>query len=269
MTHEGSQDIVAELRRTAKYRDLCEDTLIRIASWAEARYPAPKEAIKAAKRKLHQIHGAYLDRGRLDRIRRLVESLPQETSEGALRDACLPILRCHASTRERIAILEDAFPKLLDRVRPLEVILDLACGLMPFALPWMALSPTARYVPVDIDRSLIELINLFFQHVGHPQTATCRDILVSPPNIQADAVFLLKTLPCLEQQDKGSALRLLRRLRTRYALISFPTQSLCGHRKGMPHHYDAFMDGLVAELGVPAERFPYPPEIFYVLQFRR
>jgi len=267
MTHEGSQDIVAELRRTAKYRDLCEDTLIRIASWAEARYPAPKEAIKAAKRKLHQVHGAYLDRAHLDQIRRLVESLPQETSKRALRDACLPILRCHASTRERIGILEDAFPKLLDRIRPVEVILDLACGLMPFALPWMALSPNVRYVPVDINQGLTGLVNLFFQRIGHPQTAACRDILVSPPDIQTDAVFLLKTLPCLEQQEKGSALRLLRKLRTRCALISFPTRSLCGRGKGMPHHYGAFMAGLIRELGVLAERFAYPTEIFYFLHF--
>ena len=61
-------DVVEHLRQSKKYRDLCDETLVRVADWALLRYPTLKAATKAAKRKLHQVYGAYvgtIDAGRL------------------------------------------------------------------------------------------------------------------------------------------------------------------------------------------------------------
>lgn len=256
------------LRRTPKYKHLSEDTLHRVADWAIARHKAPRDAIKAAKRKLHQVYGAYFDRVNFTLIEGLIHSLSPTATEDALRETCRKVLACHASTAERIAIMEDFFPALFREVGRPGSILDLACGLNPFALPWMGLGLETEYWALDVDGRLIAAINDFLAHIGRPPGASCRDLLVSPLDEDADVAFLLKTIPCLEQQERGAGLRLLRGLRARYAVVSFPGRSLGGRDKGMGQHYDRIMMGMAEELGAPVHKMAYPGETFYICQLK-
>jgi 16S rRNA (guanine(1405)-N(7))-methyltransferase len=219
--------------------------------------------LKAAKRKLHQVYAAYCPPGAIARLRRLVAALPSPESPD-FQDACREILRGHSSTAERLRHLDDIYPRLWEIIGEPSSVLDLACGFHPFALNWMGLGSGVRYVPCDLDEQLIEQVNIFLAHVGRPATAQCRDVLTNCFE-QADVVLLLKSLPCLEQQEPGAGVRLLRTLLARTAVVSFPTASLGGHRIGMRRHYSQFVDSLAAELGTTPRLLELPGEIFAVI----
>jgi len=253
------------LRRSRKYSSLCDDTLTRVADWAADRHTAPKVALKAAKRKLHQVYGAYLDQLDLTRVERLIEALPSAPTEETIRATCREILACHVSTAERLASMEEVYPQLLSAIPEPEVVIDLACGLHPFALPWMPLPPQARYYAYDIDHRLTTAVNAFANQVGWPMAAECRDILVSPPDVEAALAFLLKTVPCLEQQEAGATVHVLRTLPARHVIVSFPARSLGGREKGMRAHYEEAVGRIAEELGAERARYDYPNETFYLL----
>ena len=267
MGEDIHREIVNQLKQSKKYMNLCEDTLYRMADWAALRHKTPKEAIKAAKRKLHQVYGAYFDQVHFARIQELASTFSDSTSEEALRATCREILQCHTSSAERVSILEDCYSALFREIGRPNTVLDLACGLDPFALPWMSLAPETPYYAFDIDYRLISAINDFFVRTGRLPTATCKDILVSLPDLKADVAFLLKSIPCLEQQEKGVSARLLRSLGARYVVASFPAQTLGGKDKGMYGHYDRFIVRIADELGISMHKMIYPNETFYILYF--
>jgi 16S rRNA (guanine(1405)-N(7))-methyltransferase len=128
----------------------------------------------------------------------------------------------------------------------------------------MGLGADVPYLPCDLDERLIEQVNIFLKHLGRPETAQCRDVLTNCFE-PAEVVLLLKSLPCLEQQEPGAGIRLLRALPARTVVISFPTVSLGGHRKGMRRHYGHIVDSLAAELGATPRLLELPGEIFAVV----
>jgi 16S rRNA (guanine(1405)-N(7))-methyltransferase len=255
-----TNEIVAQLRQSKKYRDLCDATLLRLADWALARYPNVKTATKAAKRKLHQVYGAYVGTSHVERIDRLLDGLDINDP----KPVCATILREHVSSSERLDFLADVFPALWKITGRPTSVMDLACGLNPFAWPWMDLEGV-RYDACDINGQLIGCMQRFFKQMHIRGTVSCNDVLVSVPAEKPDVVLLLKTVPCLEQQKKGVGVRILQALFAPYVVISFPTQSLGGNNKGMAEHYD----GLVREMAHAGNRqihtVSFPNETFYVL----
>ncbi len=263
MEQSVPHQMVSDLRRTRKYRELCEDTLYRAASWALMRHKTPKEALKAAKRKLHQVYGAYLNGIDFGKLEDWIDNLSSSSSQSSLRETCLRILDCQTSTAERVPILDSCFSDLFRETGEPTSILDLACGLNPFALPWMGVSPNMSYFAWDVDKRLISATNEFFIRTGRPPTAEFLDVLASPLDLRVDVVFLLKSLPFLEQQEKWFGARLLREANARFAVISFPARSIGGRDKGMVRHYERFMEKMTGELGLSVSKHVYPTETFY------
>lgn len=268
MSGDLAQEVFAALCRAPRYRHLSADTLRRMSGWAAVRHPGVKDAVKAARRKLHQVNGAYLDRRGVARVEELLQGISPGLTDEVLRGACEPILACHASTRERLSTLKDLYPRLLRDVGAPASILDLACGLNPFTLPWMGLGPDTVYRAWDVDGRLIALVNNFMDRLGRPPGGGCRDLLVSMPEEPMEAVFLFKAIPCLEQQEKGVCARLLRSLRARWAVLSFPAQTLSGRDRGMALHYDQFMERILESLEISARKISYPTEIFYLCRLK-
>ncbi|MBW2624032.1 MAG: hypothetical protein JRD68_14085, partial [Deltaproteobacteria bacterium] len=146
--------IAQSLGQIPKYRNVCPDTLESLARWACVRHKSDKEAIKAGRRKLHQIYGAYLSPKWASRMKRLLaECSAQDTSEGRA-DVCRRILQGHSSTAERLPIMTEIYRDLASMMPQPETILDLACGFSPFARPWMGGLAEAEYIAVDIDSAL-------------------------------------------------------------------------------------------------------------------
>ena len=193
------------------------------------------------------------------------QSEPSAADSAAFAVACRETLACHASTAERLGCLDEVYRSLFLITGVPASIADLACGLHPFALPWMGLPPGVRYVACDIDRRIVGALGRLFECAQQLGVAECRDLLVSPPDCEVDVVLLLKTVPCLEQQEKGATLRLLRGMRARHVVLSFPAQSLGGREKGMRRHYHRMAEELAEALGVEMQRLDFETETFYVL----
>jgi len=262
---DGVATIVDELRQSRKYRHLSAETLERIARWASVRYK-PAEATKAAKRKLHQVFAAYLENGAAEKLERAVTTLPEDTKDESFRDACRSILKQHTSTAERLEFLEELYSSLWSRVGTPTSIIDIACGFHPFTLPWMQLPDGARYEAWDIDCRLVSQIDRFLPRRNVVPAAHCKDILLAAPEGSFDVALLLKSLPCLEQQEKKSSAPVLKSIRARHIIVSFPLESIGGRQKGMSDHYARFMVEVMKEVPFSAEVFELPNEVFYILE---
>lgn len=233
--------------------------------WASQRAKKDKEIEKLTKNKLHQVYGAYFDQSRTKKIKKILADLPSPTDENALKSACREILQFHASSRERLPILTEFYQAIFQHIGQPQIILDLACGLNPLTLPWMLEYGDFQYHAADIDHGSVALFNQFFEQGGFNAKAFTNDLLFGVPKIEADVIFLFKTLPCLEQQEKGISQKLLQELADQTVVLSFPAKSLGGKDKGMYEHYRAFLEDLMLNLDRNFTELRFDNETVYVL----
>jgi 16S rRNA (guanine(1405)-N(7))-methyltransferase len=249
-----------------RYRSVCLEVVQDVGARELAKRRNLAEAIKATRSKLHQIGGAYL--ASRDYARWLV-TLTQAAETGgapALREACRQVMAHHSSTRERLPILEQFYITILADLPPPRVVLDLACGLNPLALAWMPLAADAEYYAYDLYQDMADFLNGFFALAHARGQAEARDVLSHCPMRQADLALLLKALPCLEQIDAGASLRLLETINARHALVSFPSQSLGGKKRGMAQHYEAHFRHLLTDKPWAVRRFEFATEIAFLVE---
>ncbi len=202
------QALVDAVAASAKYRQVSPDLIRAIGQRELAKRSSWKAAVKATKNKLHQVGGAYqvtqIDYGR-------ALALLQETVDtpDKLRAACREIMGGHASTRERLPILDSFYSEIFQHTGPVNSILDIACGLNPLAWPWMPCDNQVSYVAYDIYADTMAFVQAFMDLAGMKGRAEVRDVLHDPPTAPVDLALILKTLPCLEKLDKRAAATLL------------------------------------------------------------
>ena len=253
-----------EVRRSAKYRDVCDAAVRSIGARELAARRNHKEAVKAAKNKLHQVSAAYapVRTQYPEWLASLAEARHSNDSE-RLREACAQVMRHHASTRERLPTLPEFYARAFAGLPPIRRVLDVACGFNPLALPWMSLAPDATYTALDLSHDLAGFLNGFFGIMGIQGEARAADVLSDSPEEEADLALLLKALPPFEQLRKGSSLPLLRAISAPYLLVSFPGASLGGREKGMREQYETGFRALIRDEGWPVERFEFPTELCF------
>src|SRR3954469_10675527 len=146
-------ELIQAVQASQKYAAISEAMIRSIGLRELAARRNLKEAIKATKNKLHQVAGAYLDarlpydewlallsaaaaddRRQTNDERRMtndqaLSSSVLSTQSSALAQACREIMRHHASTRERLPILERFYATTLESLAPVRSVVDLACGL--------------------------------------------------------------------------------------------------------------------------------------------
>jgi 16S rRNA (guanine(1405)-N(7))-methyltransferase len=249
-----------------KYRAIAPELVQAIATGELAKGRSLKEAVKATKNQLHQSAAAY-QVGSMD-YEGWIHTLRQAYAEDgadASRAQLQAIMAHHASTRERLPILEEFYSGIFNHLPPIHSLLDLACGLNPLAYPWMALAPGATYHACDIYQDQIDFLNRFFEIAGINGKAEVRDLVHNCPTDAVDLALVLKTIPCLEQIDRHAGTRLLDTLNARYLLVSFPVRSLGGRDKGMAANYEAHFQALVADRGWRVTRFEFAGELAFLV----
>ncbi|MCB8943142.1 MAG: 16S rRNA methyltransferase [Ardenticatenaceae bacterium] len=257
-----SVDTLAQtILATSKYRHISPDLVRRIGERELAVRRSTKEAIKATKNKLHQVGGAYFE-AKVDYQASL--KLLRESNDRLA--ACRQLMQLHASTRERLPILDDFYRTIFAQLPPMQRVIDIACGLNPLAYPWMLLLPDAEYLACDIYGDMIEFLNGFMALSGIKGQAAVRDVIGRPPTIPADLILILKTLPCLEQVDKTAAATLLDQLNGRYLLITYPAQSLGGRRKGMIANYTDHFYSLANGRNWQVTQFEFETELAFLVE---
>jgi len=255
--------LVASIAVTNKYKNISPQLVRNIGARELAKGISLKTAVKATKNKLHQVGGAYQE-GQID-YEKTLQTLRSATSEEAWRIACREIMSFHASTRERLPILDDFYRDVLSTIPPAQRVMDIACGLNPLAVSWMPLAEDATYVAYDIYSDMMQFIGEYMQLAGLDGRAEMRDVIHDPPAETSDLALLLKTLPCLEQIEKGISIRLLDSIRARYLLISYPVSSLGGRQKGMVSTYDAQFAALLEGRNWTADRYLFKTELAFLV----
>ena len=261
--------VVGVLKESRKYKSLCEETLTRVASWAAARSKRNKEAAKRAKTKLHQVYGAYLGHWNPREAAGLLDQFAAAASADDVRRICRDIMFMHASTRERLQVLDGIYARIFEVTGNPQRVLDIGCGFQPFALPWMGVRAEHEYMGTEIDTRIVEVVNRFLQMMRQTGAVRAQDVLANMPTDEVDVAFLLKMLPCLEQQEKGCSEGILRSLNAKFVVVSLPMRTLSGRDVGMDEHYRRVMDEVLRDSTWPVTRFEMGHELFYILDKRR
>jgi 16S rRNA (guanine(1405)-N(7))-methyltransferase len=263
-SEDALDEVVRSVAASPLYRGIAPELIASVGRRELGKRRSLKEAVKATKSKLHQVAGAYFPRqdyaGWLSMLERAAAGGPDD-----LKAACRAILGQHASTRERLPILDELYARTLGTIPPPRRVLDLACGLHPLAIPWMPLAPDAEYVAYDVFPDLATFLNRVLPLLGVRGTAQVADVTAAPPTGHADLALLLKALPCLEQLDAAAGARLLDALDADHVLVTFPVHSLGGRRKGMVATYDARMERLLAGKRWSVARFEFATELAFLL----
>jgi 16S rRNA (guanine(1405)-N(7))-methyltransferase len=267
MSHSVTPDqIFEEIISGPKYRNLMPAFIRRVCEQECAKGRSHKDTVKAVRGKLHQAGAAYQEKGiPYNLLKSGLEILNQSSSLDEWKTFGLSAMQHHASTSERLSILEHFFQESLAEIAPVHSILDLACGLNPLAFPFMPLAKDASYLAGDIYLDMMEFLNQVFQKTPLKGQAIPLDLAAEIPYQPVQVAFLLKTLPCMEQQVKDYGRRLLNELKAEHLLVSFPIYSLGGRSKGMSEHYDQYMKSITGEQGWHIRRYVFSAELAYLI----
>ena len=224
-----------------KYETLHPPLLMRITAEERAKHGENPKADKAAKTRLHQLHGAYNSPNTYKKASALLDAWEKEKPCDA---NTAELLRLHASTRERLPFYPQFYQFILEHVSSPASVIDLGCGFNPFSLSFLLKERPSVYHALDICIRQAALLNRYFALLGLPECATCADLIAqsqqsASPLPAADVAFLFKLIPVLEAQAPGSGFALVRSLDVGSAVITYPTKSLTGKEKGMARNYRA------------------------------
>ncbi len=258
--------LVRAVQDSPRYQNIDPHFIRRVGARELAKRRRLREAIKATKSKLHQVAGAYLaTRPRYEVWLEALRAAAQQGDEEALRRTCIEIMRHHASTRERLPILDRFYATTMAPLAPVDSVLDIACGFNPLAIPWMPLAKGATYYACDLYQDMMAFLEEFMKLVPVQGRAVTGDVLHVASLPRAQVALLLKTIPCLEQIDKEAGRRLLDEIRADHILVSYPVHSLSGRAKGMVAHYETQFRVLTAGRGWSVQRFLFDTELVFLL----
>ena len=259
--------VSAAVLQKSKYEHIQPGLVESLAARELAKGRKPKEAVKEVSAKLHQIGAAYFKLApQYAHWLNELADLPNDPLSEDVRAFCLQVMQAHSSTAERLSILAEFYADILAPLGPLESIFDPACGLNPLALPWMPLQAGAHYYGCDIFSDLIAFDNAFLQHCGLKAQLETADVFHYEFKQPVQIALLLKSLPCLEQLEKGAAGALLEAIPAQYLLVSYPIRSLGGRSKGMRQTYNAQFEALTAGKKWKITRLEFSSELVFLVE---
>lgn len=267
MTDQASiEKIVSEICSSPKYARICCELVRRIGREELQKRSSFKEALKHTRAKLHQVAASFQEKPiPYGKLFRELEELPRDLQDPDSRAWCLKTLELHASTRERLSVLDAFFKEILADLPPIHSVLDLACGLNPLAMAWMPLAEGAIYQACDIYEDMNGFLNGFFDHFHLQANAEICDLSNEIPQGEFDLALMLKALPCLAQLDKELPNTLLEGIHAKHILVSFPVASLGGRSKGMRQNYEKQFNDLTLNWQGTISKFEFQTELAFLL----
>ncbi|GAP39590.1 class I SAM-dependent methyltransferase [Flexilinea flocculi] len=260
------EELIAEIHKGRNFRSMDQQLTRQLIVREMHSSNNRKEIVKNVKSKLYQIASAF----RNEKIEdpKLFDSFADQTwqDQEAVKEQCLRLMKNHASTRERMPILEEFYRTIFSNLPPIDSVLDLACGLNPLSIPWMPLEKNFSYEAYDVFQDLMDLINAFFHRFQIHGMATQMNLLENYPRKQAALTLLLKTIPCLEQVDKNAGKKILSQIESKFAVISFPAHSLSGKNKGMPKNYESHFLEICNPDVWEIQKILFPSELVFLIK---
>ena len=266
--NEKLPEIIQAVQKKVSYNSIEPGLIKRIAVEELQKGRNFKETVKNTRSRLHQIAGAYQEKP-IDyaAARQKLEEQNKDLSDQMLKDFCVEMMSRHASTRERLPLVETFFEQTLAAISPIHSVLDLACGFTPLALSWMPLAEGFEYYACDIYADQCDFLNYFFRYLSITGEARIVDLSIPADFVKkpVQVVFLLKTIACLEHLDKNIGRKLLQTIEAEHVLVSFPARSLGGHAKGMGRYYENHFYEIIEGLDYQVQRFEFMNELAFLL----
>lgn len=257
---DRAQKTLEEILASKKYRDINPDTVKNAFCEQTKRHAKIKEADKAARAHLHAISGAFISPDEVQDAKKALDAY-YSGDEEALTQALLR----HSSTRERMDVAQKLFERAFSACGKVDSILDLACGINPIFLGKCGYT---NVTGIDIHLGCTRLVNECAEKMGWKTRARVGDVILDPPQEEADITLMMKLLPVLETQKAGAARALLESIRGRHMLVTFPTQTLGGKKVGMEKHYTEWFQKIIPENLFVKDRFVIGNELVYILEKR-
>ncbi len=257
--------IVSSIKRSRKYRDAYEGTIRELVREETAKRRKKKDVEKAVRERLHRIMAFYVGEPDYDAAKAELQAAFEVGDAESVKSTCAQLLSAHASTRERLEIVDRFYREIFAVTGKPATLMDVACAMNPLTFPWMGLPQTLAYHAYDLHEARVELINTFFALEGLPPLAKAQDIAYDFPQESADVVLFLKELHRFERNYASRGLELLKALRARYLVVSFPAVSLHGGRS-LVEHYREFFTELIADTGWPLEELEFETELVFCVE---
>jgi len=258
--------LLAEVLKSSKYRNVCEDLIKNIGMRELSKRRNLKISIKSTKDKLHQICGAYfLEKPSYALWLEKLRNAKKSGDEDLFRKACAEIMSCHYSTRERLSVLDQFYKGIFSLLPSIHSIMDIACGFHPLSIPWMPLPQKVKYYAYDVYKDLIEFLDDFMIITNIDGYAEARDVVQHPPETDVDLAFILNSIPCLEQIEKSAGLKLLESVNANFFAVSYPVRSLGGRGKDMRKHYELQFNKMIQEKKWIIQRLEFRSELVFMI----
>jgi 16S rRNA (guanine(1405)-N(7))-methyltransferase len=259
--------LTTEIQASRKYRGLAlpAETLRGLLQQELVKGRTGSAALQAVREKLHNIVAPYLGDPDYPAAAIMLEQAVCNGDSDSVKAACQNIMAAHASTKERIPWLDTFYPQLWSITGTPGSVLDLACGLHPFGLPWMGLPQETQYHAFDLHTPRIESINHFLRLLGHEPLAVVQDILVNPPQLQADVALFFKEAHRFEQRQRGCNRPFFEALNVRWLLVSLPAADLSGHHSLVDRQRN-LMDSILAGLDWPVQELLIGNELVFCIR---
>jgi 16S rRNA (guanine(1405)-N(7))-methyltransferase len=243
---DAAATVVGRLRSAAKYRDIHPETIADVVRGESGLAKDPVGLERRARAKLHKVAALHLLDTRPASLRRSVERADLADLEER-RAWCRKVLASHYSSAERLPDLERFYRELLALTPPPRTVVDVACALNPFTLPWLREVTAARYVGYDFNAAFVALGNAFLARTYPECEVVHADVLTGAVPPAADLALLLKTYHCMEDRQPGAGRRLVERLDARTVVVSFPTRAMNGRTALFARHHLAELTNLARE----------------------
>ena len=264
-TDQDVTEIAQKITSSKKYKSIYNKTVEHTVRRCLERYDK-KQVEQRTRNILHQIWSAYY--GHKPDFRHLLDTfMSNANNEAGIRQEMLKLISVQSSTRERIPILDEFYDKIFSITGRPSSIIDHACGLNPLTMLWMNLPGNVKYRAFDIEKDLIGFLKSVIDFLGLTDKMDIRlgDVLIDEFDY-ADVVFMLKLLPVIEQQQKGSSLEAMRKQRCKHLVVSFPVKSLSGAEKGMSEFYSNWFRSLIKDENWRYNEILFNTELVFVVQ---
>ena len=260
--------IIAEARASRKYRDLDlpESMLRQIITEQTAKGGSAAEITAAFRKKLHNIVAPYLEDidypAETQQMHAFFKTNPSAAQE---KQWAVSVMAKHASTRERLDHLDVFCGALRSVIGSPGTILDLACALDPLLLLWLGLSAELNFLAYEIHNPRLNFLNQFFALKFPNARAIHQDILVQPPQAEADCAFFFKEAHRFEKRLPGCNGPFFAAIHAPLLLVSLPAADLSGHHSLVDYHTQ-LIDRACAGRGWNVDRILVANELLFVIR---
>jgi 16S rRNA (guanine(1405)-N(7))-methyltransferase len=244
------KELVKKIKSKKELKHLDDDFVIKLLRQKQIkthnkRSKEYKALLKEMRKDLRDVYGVF--------ILKNYDKKELWLKEGKIDE----ILRLHKSTKERFGYYKEVYDRIFSITGFPKKILDLGCGLNPLSYKYLNCKP--YYIASDISKEDLLFIEKFFKEYKIKGRTIKADLTEKIPDVKVDVCFMFKLLDSLETLKLNITKKLLRKIKAKYIIVSFPTMSI-GGKKEM--HERKWFEELISD----ATKFTIPNEVFYIIK---